>query len=238
MPAANEIFAIPEILENILLHLPMQDLLLAQRVDKTFHGVINSSIHIKRALFFQLQPQTDGNDGLTTPPRLNPLLRKMFPARLGRNAVDYTGKLDSNRDQVFHAMAQSGQSRFTLPENSLPMMFPGHYGKETDLHGMHWIDELIDEQFSLHLPVIRRQGCAKPYHSGPSSEAQMYEKASWRRMFPTAIRVGIHRVVFNRSVSLSGILHHADMGAMEWGNMGFIMEKLDLAPTIRGRVRR
>lgn len=48
----REVFAIPELLETILLELPAKDLLLAQRVNTTFRDAINNSIKIQRALFF------------------------------------------------------------------------------------------------------------------------------------------------------------------------------------------
>lgn len=42
-----------ELIEDILLRLPLRQLLLAQRVNKKFHGVINDSRKVKRALFFE-----------------------------------------------------------------------------------------------------------------------------------------------------------------------------------------
>ncbi|TKA73388.1 hypothetical protein B0A49_06801 [Cryomyces minteri] len=53
--AAHHVLHIPELLEAILLHLPPQTLLLAQRVCRTFRAVIRASIHIQRALFFAPQ---------------------------------------------------------------------------------------------------------------------------------------------------------------------------------------
>lgn len=42
-----------EILEIILLHLPLQDLLHAQQISHFFHGVVDGSLLIQQALFFQ-----------------------------------------------------------------------------------------------------------------------------------------------------------------------------------------
>lgn len=42
----------PELLENILVHLPMLDILTAQRVSTTFRDIVNESTRIKRKLFF------------------------------------------------------------------------------------------------------------------------------------------------------------------------------------------
>ena len=52
MATASRVFAIPELLENILLHLPECDLLLAQRVNKSFRDVNTASLHLQRKLFF------------------------------------------------------------------------------------------------------------------------------------------------------------------------------------------
>lgn len=67
--ATAQVLSTPELLEAILLHLPMQDLLLSQRVNKKFKGVIDGSIHLQRALFFEPIPQT----GQNLDPVINPL---------------------------------------------------------------------------------------------------------------------------------------------------------------------
>lgn len=50
--AAVQVFATYELLENILMHLPLRSLLLAQRVDISFRDLIWRSANINRALFF------------------------------------------------------------------------------------------------------------------------------------------------------------------------------------------
>lgn len=52
MAAAAKVRALPELLENILLQLPIRDLLFAQKVCKTFKQVMEESPSIQRALFF------------------------------------------------------------------------------------------------------------------------------------------------------------------------------------------
>ncbi|KAK5731219.1 hypothetical protein LTR15_001158 [Elasticomyces elasticus] len=59
--AAQQGLDLPELLESILLILPMRDLLLAQRVSKTFQQVIVSSPHVQRALFFAPGKAADVN---------------------------------------------------------------------------------------------------------------------------------------------------------------------------------
>ncbi|KAH7360829.1 hypothetical protein BKA65DRAFT_547540 [Rhexocercosporidium sp. MPI-PUGE-AT-0058] len=61
--AAQQVLSTPELLENILRHLPFHDLLVhAQRVNRTFNDVISSSLPIQKSLFFlpapdQVEPQ-------------------------------------------------------------------------------------------------------------------------------------------------------------------------------------
>ncbi len=51
--APAQVFATYELLEDILLHLPLQKLLLSQRVCHTFKDVVKSSSRIQQALFLQ-----------------------------------------------------------------------------------------------------------------------------------------------------------------------------------------
>ncbi|KAI7234311.1 hypothetical protein KC330_g4906 [Hortaea werneckii] len=67
--SGQQVWDISELLEHILLQLPMRDLLLAQRVSRRFKAVIDSSDKIQQALFFKpaVLPSTNV-------PRINPLL--------------------------------------------------------------------------------------------------------------------------------------------------------------------
>lgn len=48
---------IPELLEEVVMHLPLRDILLCQRVDTHFRDVVQSSSNIKKVLF--LEPATN-----------------------------------------------------------------------------------------------------------------------------------------------------------------------------------
>ena len=63
---------IPELVEVILLHLPIRDLLLAQGVSRTFKAVIGNSQPIQRRLFLLAEPEPSGLR--ETDVRINPLL--------------------------------------------------------------------------------------------------------------------------------------------------------------------
>lgn len=71
---AAKVFAVPELLEAILLLLTPRDLLLAQRVNKTFRASIKASVLIQQKLFFK--PNTKNLDDGTCD--LNPLLSRIL----------------------------------------------------------------------------------------------------------------------------------------------------------------
>lgn len=74
-PTTPEPLQIVELLEQILLHLPQRDLLLAQRVCKRWHAVINRSNHIQQALYFLPRPPATSS---SSQPVINPLLTNAF----------------------------------------------------------------------------------------------------------------------------------------------------------------
>lgn len=75
LSARDRALSVPEVLEIILLQLPLKDLLVnGQRVNRLFHDVITSSRSLQQALFFR--PIRDAS---TMKVRTNPLLRKKFP---------------------------------------------------------------------------------------------------------------------------------------------------------------
>lgn len=53
MSAAERVFIIPELLENILLRIPMKTLLLSQRTCRSFKAIIDGSKPLQRKLFFR-----------------------------------------------------------------------------------------------------------------------------------------------------------------------------------------
>ncbi|KAL2842578.1 hypothetical protein BJX68DRAFT_270517 [Aspergillus pseudodeflectus] len=77
--AANKVLGIAELLELILLNLPMHDLLLVQRVCRQWRACIRSSSRLKEKLFLQTPEPCPRPD---TDPKveMNPLLQETFPA--------------------------------------------------------------------------------------------------------------------------------------------------------------
>ncbi len=75
MSAQSQALALPEVLEAILLELPIRDLLTsAPLVSKSWNEAITSSAAIQQALFFQQRRESRGQD-----PEINPLLQWAFP---------------------------------------------------------------------------------------------------------------------------------------------------------------
>jgi hypothetical protein len=81
---------LPELLEQILSHLPQRDLLLAQRTSRAFHQTINSSPKLQRALFLSPDPHlpaspitylnpSTGTTSAHRKPKNNSLLLRAFP---------------------------------------------------------------------------------------------------------------------------------------------------------------
>lgn len=54
MASVDQVFAIPELLEMILLRLPELDLLLSQRVNTTWRSLTKTSPHLQRKLFYKV----------------------------------------------------------------------------------------------------------------------------------------------------------------------------------------
>lgn len=75
--ALAAVIATTELLEHILLDLPMRDLLLAQRINKRFKHLIDDSIAIQRALYFTPSLATTA-DGEAVVPIINPLLQNQM----------------------------------------------------------------------------------------------------------------------------------------------------------------
>ncbi|KAK5681768.1 hypothetical protein LTS10_006301 [Elasticomyces elasticus] len=124
MTAAQQVLDLPELLESILLGLPMRDLLLAQRVSKTFQQVIVSSPHIQRALFFAPGKAADVNLLLTQDMHnhlgncvANPLLfRHTSPCRWTRDLI-----LRLDAEQLYDSVeVQPSFMRMLLMQPPLP----------------------------------------------------------------------------------------------------------------------
>ena len=89
MTTEPRIFAIPELLERILLHFPERDLLLAQRVNRCFRDIITASVQLQRKLF--LTADIESEDGLATKLKSNPFI-DIFRPKDGSLELFYLSK--------------------------------------------------------------------------------------------------------------------------------------------------
>ncbi|EMC93859.1 hypothetical protein BAUCODRAFT_212668 [Baudoinia panamericana UAMH 10762] len=86
--AANHVLRLPELLEVILLSLSQKDILLSQRVSRSFRHTVQGSVNLQRALFFEPDWKLEGRVSFNayranlTPgkkPENNRLLLRAFP---------------------------------------------------------------------------------------------------------------------------------------------------------------
>lgn len=114
MSPQHSVFSSPELLEQILLHLPEKDLLLAQRVSRGVQGVINTSPSIRQALFFIPPPTSktvspiNGQPIIETGP--NPLLALNFPCFLD-NFDEEPGYAMSDRTAIQWCFCKDANDR-------------------------------------------------------------------------------------------------------------------------------
>ncbi|GIZ45881.1 hypothetical protein CKM354_000902900 [Cercospora kikuchii] len=87
--AAARVFAIGELLEAILLELPIKDLLLSQRINKDCKRAVDSSTRIRKALFLNPGDAEDTNVE-TVPP--GPDLTPVKPVPVGRLSAQLAEK--------------------------------------------------------------------------------------------------------------------------------------------------
>lgn len=78
MSVAHRVLDCPELLELILLQLPIRSLLHAQRICRSFRDAIRSSPTLQQALFFQPLPRLPTDSPATQDQVLNPLLVENF----------------------------------------------------------------------------------------------------------------------------------------------------------------
>ena len=94
----DRVFALPELLEAILLELPVKKLLLVQRVSKHWQTTIKASVSIQQALFYTPKPlsSTTSKDR----PDINPVLNGIIHRVNGSLSVETISKVYRNDDYV------------------------------------------------------------------------------------------------------------------------------------------
>ncbi|KAJ9624008.1 hypothetical protein H2203_005455 [Taxawa tesnikishii (nom. ined.)] len=203
--SAAEVFDIFELTEAIILHLPVRDALLCQRVNSTWRTVVKESLPVRRALF--LAPATCG-----------PVM--FFDWRMDsmmvydrRKNEEWTDGIDHPHNERDHEWKRPQNRSSTGSTNPNKIITP-RWGKfETDPWGVTvLVNPLIakafgkpgkDQWWSLGIfnPLV------------PSKGPLAYPEASWRKMFfqqPPAQRVrlreGVHNSLESGGNSLQSLL--------------------------------
>jgi len=151
-----------ELFAVVLLHLPMRDLLLAQRVCKCFANVINGWPAIQQALYFRPAPtRTSSNDSVA--PVINPLLRQQVTITSAPIVYTSSGGL---RRPILVSVDFTNSSHNTTQLEDVP-------GSEA----------MSVTRPSIHLDDFT--STAQPAIFGVSETTQCHAQGSWRRMLAT-----------------------------------------------------
>ena len=157
-PPTIQVLGTTELLEIILMYLPMKDLLLSQRVCRSWHALINTSIRLRRALFLEPVPCGD------------------------ISYIDW--RLDDKGfyDDV-HARLSLGDHLRGPNRDQIPRRYPSHWGKTRNDQGRYriFVNPLLEQLF----PVLTADGLYWHGKTDDLPKPVLYEHASWRFMFFT-----------------------------------------------------
>ena len=113
MASATQVFAVPELLETILLRLPVRDLLLSQRVNRTWHNITKTSPHLQRKLFYKAEicDPASTNDFVW-----NPLLKLALTTSGGLSSSKTETKITKTSwNEMFLTQPATSEVRVELP---------------------------------------------------------------------------------------------------------------------------
>lgn len=164
--ACSRVFEISELHEKILLKLPIQDLLLSQRVGKVWRTLVRTSLPISRALF--LVPADCDNI-------------KYLDWRYASHVAAKFGFLlinDSMDDRRQYEKPYPGTEK---EMSTMPERYKCHWGRSRldDDHRI-FVNPLLAKIF----PVLSRTGVHRHRSQEALPESMRDEKASWRCMSP------------------------------------------------------
>lgn len=156
LPVTERVLSTAELLEGILLQLPMKDLLFAQEVCKSWQTVITHSVQLRRALF-------------------------MEPAKCGPVSwMDW--RIDDKQMYMMDLGPPLRALRGLLHRKPL-VRYQAHWGKQRVDANKYRV--FINPLLAKHFPVLTRNGvfCGQTFDD--LSPAMQDPAASWRRMLIT-----------------------------------------------------
>jgi hypothetical protein len=144
LTATDQVFLVPELLESILLHLPLQDLLVnAQRINHTWNAIIQNSKRLQEVLFFEATSLK--HIGKT--PEFNPLLVQAFPPWFSISSSGngwanwnwrkYSESLDANSSE---AKKEAYGRKEASWRRMLPIQ-PASRKLKVVMHSYSWVEE-------------------------------------------------------------------------------------------------
>ncbi|KAK3623061.1 hypothetical protein LTR56_021814 [Elasticomyces elasticus] len=129
--ATNNVLDLPELLENILLQLPMRDLLFAQKVCKTWKLTIDTTLSIQKALFFAPGMV---KDIAYIPPTHIPVPKWLGTPNSARREFSYSDRLAAQECQSY--IKSAGIEGYALN----PLLVSHNDGEVDFRHGPWYID--------------------------------------------------------------------------------------------------
>ncbi|CAI6298738.1 unnamed protein product [Periconia digitata] len=201
--ATSRAFAITEILENILLQLPLRDLLLAQALSKSVQNLITTSPALQAALCFRsTSPEATG-----AAYTVNPLIASAFPnvfAPLWDIDTDEAAKWQQKLDAHGPSSTEDSPSMIeaSLPAKTPPEETPSpeKTESEVDIYGID--DETYPVGAHENPPTV-------PSHQRFWYSAWLLNPAAWRREHASWRRMRVTKEPLRRLVLLE---KHYGMG--------------------------
>lgn len=118
----TKVFSIPELVETVLLHLSMRDLLRAQRVCRLWKATTDDSLTLQRKLFFHPVTDTDHE------PEFNSLLRQVFSPIFPLTDTQKWDSSYTDAKRIYDAVNwyknEGDRQTILRPEASWRRMFP------------------------------------------------------------------------------------------------------------------
>ncbi|KAK4496407.1 hypothetical protein PRZ48_012387 [Zasmidium cellare] len=135
--AAQRVFSTVELLEMILLQLPVTTLFAFQRVNTKFHDTITDSIHLRRAMFLEADPSFEASNRQ----QINPILDQCtFVPQPGL----YLELITNTTIPIYRSLTESVD--FDIP------YFTTKTGRRTRLRDKVWLGHVREATKPLKLP--------------------------------------------------------------------------------------
>lgn len=226
--SATRVLAITELLEQILLELPMRDLLLAQRVDQFWKHTIDGSPRIQRALYFEPVPPSRPDGLMHTTPTVNPLLHgppahleiKGRPPKVCQRSVPVV--------YFDHGRFGKGLSAIQIVPGFKSQPWPRDGGEDAD-RGFSTF------HVRVHLTAINETSRLRKGPESIDRTTKCFAEGSWRRMFLTQPLCSIYCTA---TPYFSGTCNNKPCRMREiWEAKAYVRLKVDIVGKLRSYKR-